>query len=175
MSVLLRSFRLPSWQGSLPEAIALLCSSSLLHLNLPSCAFLDSCFQLNCWNPLPPAPQAHGQQASSAACPILRRESGINARLGRAMDSITPHRPSQLQLEGRSQAISVLGPLLSLWLTVCPPSSPPPFDIEQAPRLLLLSLCRVFHEEQFWPQIPAQILQYPLLAATGRTAPAPTL
>lgn len=44
-----------------------------------------------------------------------------------------------------------------------------PLLLRQASWLLLFSLCWVFHEEQLWPQVPAQVLQHPLLAAAGKT------
>lgn len=42
--------------------------------------------------------------------------------------------------------------------------------LAQASRLLLFPLCWVFHEEQLWPQVLAQVLQHPLLAAAGKAA-----
>lgn len=40
--------------------------------------------------------------------------------------------------------------------------------LPQASWLLLFPLCWVFHEEQLWPQVLAQVLQHPLLAAAGK-------
>lgn len=61
------------------------------------------------------------------------------------------------------------------WLVVCNSAlcrlcwvQCPSLCLAQASRLLLFPLCWVFHEEQLWPQVLAQVLQHPLLAAAGK-------
>lgn len=58
------------------------------------------------------------------------------------------------------------------WLVVCNSGvcrvQCSPLCLAQAPWLLLFPLCWVFHEKQLWPQVLAQVLQHPLLAAAGK-------